>query len=192
MSRMLAAVDPESGEKLDDENMIFQMVTFLIAGHETTSATLSFAIEFLLHNPDVLKQAREVVDSVLGTETPRFEHLQHLKYIEQILMETLRLWPPAPAFTVRANKDTLLAGKYEVTSREDIIILIPSLHRDPKVWGDAPDKFDPDRFATEQAEKLPPNAWKPFGNCARACIGRPFAMQEAQLVLSMLLQRFDF
>ncbi|MBL4671037.1 MAG: cytochrome P450, partial [Arenicella sp.] len=192
LSRMLAAVDPESGEKLDDENMIYQMVTFLIAGHETTSATLSFAIEFLLHNPDVLKQAREVVDNVLGTETPRFEHLQHLTYIEQILMETLRLWPPAPAFTVRAIEDTLLAGKYEVTRRDPITVLIPSLHRDPSVWGDAPEKFDPDRFATEQAKKLPPNAWKPFGNGARACIGRPFAMQEAQLVLCMMLQRFDF
>ena len=192
LSRMLAAIDPESGEKLDDENMIYQMVTFLIAGHETTSATLSFAIEFLLHNPDVLKKAREDVDSVLGTETPRFEHLQHLKYIEQILMETLRLWPPAPAFTVRAIEDTLLAGKYAVTRREAITVLIPSLHRDPKVWGDDPEKFDPSRFTPEQATNLPPNAWKPFGNGARACIGRPFAMQEAQLVLSMMLQRFDF
>jgi cytochrome P450/NADPH-cytochrome P450 reductase len=192
LSRMLAAVDPESGEKLDDENMIYQMVTFLIAGHETTSATLSFAIEFLLHNPDVLQQAREVVDNVLGTQTPRFEHLQHLTYIEQILMETLRLWPPAPAFTVRPIENTLLAGEYEVTRRDPITVLIPSLHRDPKVWGDEPEKFDPDRFATEQAKKLPPNAWKPFGNGARACIGRPFAMQEAQLVLCMMLQRFDF
>jgi cytochrome P450/NADPH-cytochrome P450 reductase len=71
------------------------------------------------------------------------------------------------------------------------MVLEPMLHRDPKVWGDDVEGFRPERFAPENAESLPPNAWKPFGNGSRACIGRPFAMQEAQLVLSMMLQRFD-
>src|SRR5205085_6721801 len=71
------------------------------------------------------------------------------------------------------------------------LVLAPMLHRDPQVWGPDAEAFRPERFAPEVAASLPPNAWKPFGNGARACIGRPFAMQEAQLVLAMMLQRFD-
>ncbi|ESQ85025.1 hypothetical protein AEAC466_04785 [Asticcacaulis sp. AC466] len=188
---MLNGVDPVSGETLSDENIGYQMVTFLVAGHETTSGLLSFATYLLLKNPHVLQKARAVVDDVLGTDTPRVDHLGQLRYIEQILMETLRLWPTAPAFGVRPREDTLLAGQYALSKRDTVMILAPILHRDPAVW-EAPDAFRPERFSPENAEKLPPNAWKPFGNGMRACIGRPFAMQEALLVLSMMLQRFDF
>jgi len=188
---MLNGADPVTHEKLSDENIGYQLVTFLIAGHETTSGLLSFATYLLLKNPDVLQKARAVVDQVLGTDMPREEHLGRLRYIEQVLMESLRLWPTAPAFAVRPFTDTLVAGKYRVTPDDTIFVLIPSLHRDPVVWGDDVEAFAPERFAPEVAEKLPPNAWKPFGNGIRACIGRPFAMQEAQLVLSMVLQRFD-
>lgn len=192
LSIMLNGVDPVTGEKLSDENIGYQLVTFLIAGHETTSGLLSFASYLLLKNPAVLEKARKIVDEVLGSELPRAEHLAELRYIEQILMESLRIWPTAPAYAVHPLEDTLVAGKYAVKTTDTILVLIPSLHRDPTVWGDDPEEFRPERFEPENAERLPPNAWKPFGNGARACIGRPFAMQEAQLVLSMLLQRFDF
>ena len=188
---MLNGVDTVTGEKLSDENIRNQLVTFLIAGHETTSGLLSFATYLLLKNPDVLMKAQKIVDDVLGDELPRVEHLAQLRYIEQILMETLRIWPTAPAFAVKPVEDTMLAGRYPLTGRDTLLILEPMLHRDPAVWGDDAEAFRPERFAPEQAEKLPPNAWKPFGNGARACIGRPFAMQEAQLVIAMLLQRFD-
>src|SRR5881628_913795 len=95
---MLTGVDPVTGETLSDENIRFQMVTFLIAGHETTSGLLSFACYLLLKNPDVLRQAQALCDEVMGDEMPRLEHLAKLRFIEQILMETLRLWPTAPAF----------------------------------------------------------------------------------------------
>ena len=188
---MLNGVDSVTGEKLSDENIRYQMVTFLIAGHETTSGLLSFATYLLLKNPDVLLKAQKIVDEVLGDEMPRVEHLAQLRYIEQILMEALRIWPTAPAFAVKPAEDTLLAGKYPLTPRDTVLVLQPMLHRDPAVWGDDAEAFKPERFAPENAEKLPPNAWKPFGNGARACIGRPFAMQEAQLVVAMMLQRFD-
>lgn len=191
LDRMLNGVDPETGEKLSDENIGYQMITFLIAGHETTSGLLSFATYLLLKNPEVLQKARAVVDEVLGDEMPRIEHLARLRYIEQILMESLRIWPTAAVFGVKPLEDTMLAGKYPLTTEDTVLVLEPMLHRDPAVW-DEPEAFRPERFAPENAEKLPPNAWKPFGNGARACIGRPFAMQEAQLVLSMMLQRFDF
>ncbi len=188
---MLNGVDTVTGEKLSDENIRFQLVTFLIAGHETTSGLLSFATYLLLKNPAVLVKAQQIVDEVLGDDMPRVEHLAKLRYIEQVLMETLRLWPTAPAFAVKPGANTLLAGRYPLTPQDTLLVLQPMLHRDPAVWGDDAETFDPDRFAPENAEKLPPNAWKPFGNGARACIGRPFAMQEAQLVMAMLLQRFD-
>ncbi|MDM0019292.1 bifunctional cytochrome P450/NADPH--P450 reductase [Variovorax saccharolyticus] len=188
---MLNGVDPVSGEKLSDENIRYQMVTFLIAGHETTSGLLSFACYLLLKNPEVMLKARALVDQVLGDQMPRFEHLAQLRYIEQILMESLRLWPTAPAFGVKPIADTLLAGRYPLATRDTLLVLQPMLHRDPAVWGEDAEAFRPDRFEPDTAEKLPPNAWKPFGNGARACIGRPFAMQEAQLVIAMMLQRFD-
>ena len=188
---MLNGVDTVTGEKLSDENIRFQLVTFLIAGHETTSGLLSFATWLLLKNPAVLLKAQRIVDDVLGDELPRVEHLAKLRYIEQVLMETLRLWPTAPAFAVKPGEDTMLAGRYPLTTQDTLLVLQPMLHRDPAVWGDDAETFEPDRFAPENAELLPPNAWKPFGNGARACIGRPFAMQEAQLVMAMLLQRFD-
>ncbi len=188
---MLQGRDSVTGEGLSDENIRFQLVTFLIAGHETTSGLLSFATYFLCKNPQVLAKARAEVDAALGDEMPRIEHLAKLRYIEQILMETLRIWPTAPAFALRPLVDTVIAGKYAVSKRDTLMVLIPMLHRDPKVWGDDVEAFRPERFAPEAMEQLPPNAWKPFGVGQRACIGRPFAMQEAQLLMSMILQRFD-
>jgi cytochrome P450/NADPH-cytochrome P450 reductase len=186
---MLSGQDPQTGERLSDTNIRHQLVTFLIAGHETTSGLLSFALYFLMRNPEVLARARDAVDTVLGGEPPRVEDLAKLRYIEQILQESLRLWPTAPAFAVAPHEPTLLTGRYPVTPDDSLLVLIPTLHRDQAVWDD-PEAFRPERFAPETAELLPPNAWKPFGNGGRACIGRGFAMQEAQMVLTMILQRF--
>jgi len=190
LNLMLYGRDQATGEALSDENIRYQMVTFLIAGHETTSGLLSFALYLLLRHPAALARARQAVDAALGTQPPQVEDLAKLRYIEQILQETLRLWPTAPAFAVAAREATTLAGRYAVTPQDTLLVLIPTLHRDPKVW-EEPEAFRPERFAPDVAERLPPNAWKPFGNGARACIGRGFAMQEAQLVLTMILQRFD-
>jgi cytochrome P450/NADPH-cytochrome P450 reductase len=191
LNRMLQGRDPATGKGLSDENIRYQLVTFLIAGHETTSGLLSFALYELLKNPQTLARAREQVDEVLGREMPRFEHLAKLTYIDQVLKETLRIWPTAPAIALQPYEDTLLAGKYPVSKGETILVLLPMLHRDPKAWGDDVETFNPDRFAPEAFAHVPANSWKPFGNGQRACIGRPFALQEAQLVLSMILQRFD-
>ncbi|WP_225086569.1 bifunctional cytochrome P450/NADPH--P450 reductase [Pectobacterium colocasium] len=192
LHRMLNGVDPVTGEKLSDENIAYQMVTFLIAGHETTSGMLSFTVYLLLTNPDVLRKARSIVDEVMGDETPRIEHLTQLRYLEQVLMESLRLWPTAGAFALKPIKDTLLAGKYPLTPQDIIVVFEPMLHRDKSAWGEDAEVFRPERFSLENAGTILPNSWKPFGTGARACIGRTFAMQEAQLVLAMLLQRFDF
>jgi len=192
LTRMLQAEDPVSGEKLDTDNIVNQMVTFLIAGHETTSGLLTFATYLLLANPRVMQEARRVVDELLGDRMPTVEELGKLPYIDQVLSETLRLWPTAPVFAVRPKEATTIGGgKYSVNLGDTLMVLVPSLHRDPAAWGNDAASFRPERFAADNLSSIPPNAWKPFGTGARACIGRPFALQEAKLVLTLMLQRFD-
>lgn len=194
LSAMLAGVDKQTGEKLDDMNIRAQIITFLIAGHETTSSLLSFALFFLLNHPEVMAKATAEVDQVLGNDPskpPTHEQLRKLKYITQILNESLRLAPPAPAFNRYAYEKRLLAGKYEITPDDTLKVLLPVLHRDRSVWGDDAESFHPEtHFGPEAEKKRPANAFKPFGTGQRSCIGRQFAMQEATLVLAMILQRF--
>jgi cytochrome P450 / NADPH-cytochrome P450 reductase len=194
LSCMLTGVDKRTGEKLSDDNMVAQCITFLVAGHETTSGLLSFAISYLIKNPDVVARAQEEVDRVLGTDTsvlPTYQQIQGLTYVTQILNETLRLWPTAAAFTRYPYEDAMVGG-YLLPKGSSITALTIMLHRDPKTWGKDAEEFNPDHFRPETRASLPANAYKPFGSGQRACIGRQFAMQEAVLVLGMLLQRFEF
>ncbi|HXI03200.1 MAG TPA: cytochrome P450, partial [Candidatus Saccharimonadales bacterium] len=195
LDRMLTGVDRQSGQSLDETNIISQCITFLVAGHETTSGLLSFAVYELLKNPEILARAYEEADRVLGTDTsvlPTYAQVHQMPYVSQILDETLRLWPTAPAFNRHAHEDTVIGGKYRLVKDETVTILVGTLHRDPKVWGPDPGHFDPDRFSPENRTRIPQNAYKPFGTGQRACIGRQFALQEASLILGMLLQRFEF
>ncbi|MCC9021992.1 bifunctional cytochrome P450/NADPH--P450 reductase [Bacillus nakamurai] len=190
LARMLNVEDPETGEKLDDENIRYQIITFLIAGHETTSGLLSFAIYFLIKNPDTLKKAYEEVDRVLTDPVPSYKQVLELTYIRMILNEALRLWPTAPAFSLYPKEDTVIGGKYPISTKDRISVLIPQLHRDKDAWGDNAEEFYPERF--EHPDQVPHHAYKPFGNGQRACIGMQFALHEATLVLGMILQQFTF
>jgi cytochrome P450/NADPH-cytochrome P450 reductase len=193
LNAMMTGVDRVSGEQLDDVNIRYQINTFLIAGHETTSGMLSCTIYALLKHPEVLKKAYEEVDRVLGPDTdakPTYQQVTQLTYITQVLKEALRLWPPAPIYGIAPLQDEVIGGKYKLKKDTFIAILVLALHRDPSVWGPNPDAFNPDNFSPEAEAKRPINAWKPFGNGQRACIGRGFAMHEAALAISMILQRF--
>lgn len=193
LGAMMTGVDKVTGTQLDDVNIRYQINTFLIAGHETTSGLLSCAIYAMLKHPEVLKKAYEEVDRVLGGDVnakPTFQQVSQLTYISQILKESLRMWPPAPAYGVTPLKDEVIGGQYKLKKGTFVTVLVMALHRDPKVWGPNPDVFDPENFSREAESKRPANAWKPFGNGQRACIGRGFAMHEAALALGMILQRF--
>ena len=193
LGAMMTGVDRATGEQLDDVNIRYQINTFLIAGHETTSGLLSCTLYALLKHPDVLKKAYEEVDRVLGPDIdarPTYQQVTQLTYITQILKEALRLWPPAPAYGIAPLKDETIGGKYKLKKNTFITVLVMALHRDPSVWGPNPDAFDPENFSREAEAKRPINAWKPFGNGQRACIGRGFAMHEAALAIGMILQRF--
>lgn len=195
LNAMLFGKDPRTGEKLTDESIMNNMITFLIAGHETTSGMLSFASYFLCKTPEALRKAHAEVDSVVGKGPVKFEHMSKLPYLEAILRETLRLQPTAPAFTVQPQEmmpgPVVLAGKYYIPAEAPIIALLPAAGRDPVAFGADAGEFRPERMYGEEFAKLPPNAWKPFGNGARGCIGRPFAWQEALLALALILQNFN-
>ncbi|TMJ84449.1 MAG: cytochrome P450 [Alphaproteobacteria bacterium] len=193
LGAMMTGVDRSTGEQLDDVNIRYQINTFLIAGHETTSGLLSCALYALLKHPDVLKKAYEEADRVLGPDInakPTYQQVTQLTYITQILKEALRMWPPAPAYGVSPLKDEMIGGKYSLKKNTFVTVLVLALHRDPTVWGPNPDAFDPENFSREAEAARPINAWKPFGNGQRACIGRGFAMHEAALATGMILQRF--
>jgi cytochrome P450/NADPH-cytochrome P450 reductase len=141
----------------------------------------------------VLKKAYQEVDRVLGPDInvrPTYQQVTQLTYVTQILKEALRLWPPAPAYGISPLKDEIIGGEYRLKKNTFITVLVLALHRDSSVWGPNPDAFDPENFSREAEAARPINAWKPFGNGQRACIGRGFAMHEAALAIGMILQRF--
>ncbi|KAI0436173.1 bifunctional P-450:NADPH-P450 reductase [Xylaria telfairii] len=192
LNAMLNGVDPKTGKHMSDSSIIDNLITFLIAGHETTSGTLSFAFYRLLKNPDAYRKVQEEVDEVIGKGPIKVEHISKLPYITAVLRETLRLDSPISIFSVVSLEDQLLAGRYPVAKDEPCGLFLARSHLDPAVWGDDATEFKPERMLDEAFNKLPKNAWKPFGNGARACIGRPFAMQEAILAMAVLFQNFNF
>ncbi|MGW1837390.1 bifunctional cytochrome P450/NADPH--P450 reductase [Streptomyces sp. NPDC002067] len=188
---MLGATHPADGTTLDLANIRDQVITFLIAGHETTSGTLSFALYNLLKHPSALRLMQREVDELWGDTPdpePTFEDIGRLHFTRQVLNETLRMYPPAPGFSREALTDTELGG-VPLRAGQWATVLTPMLHLDP-VWGDNPELFDPARFAPEAEAARSPHAFKPFGTGERACIGRQFALHEATMLLAMLVHRY--
>lgn len=190
---MLTSRDRVTGKPLPDENIRFQLITFLIAGHDTTSGLLSYALYHLATHPEVEARLMEEVDRVLGRDfsyRPAFQDLEKLELTLRVLKESLRLHPPVPAFSKTPLKDVVLGGRYSVPARSEISIFLSALHRNPRHWGTDPARFDPDRFLPAAVRARHPDAYHPFGTGARSCIGFQFAQIEARLVLARLYQRF--
>ncbi|WP_028798681.1 cytochrome P450 [Streptomyces sp. 142MFCol3.1] len=192
LDRMLDTAHPETGERLAPENIRRQVITFLVAGHETTSGALSFALHYLALHPPVAARARAEVDRVWGdTDRPGYDQVAKLRYVRRVLDEALRLWPTAPAFAREARQDTVLGDVHPMRRGAWTLVLTAMLHRDPDVWGADAGQFDPDRFDAKAVRARPAHTFKPFGTGARACIGRQFALHEATLVLGLLLRRYE-
>ncbi len=191
---MLHTPHPETGKRLDDLNIRHQILTFLVAGHETTSGALSFALYYIAQNPEILAKAQEEIDLILGPDRdvePTFEQVAKLRYLRRVLDEGLRLWPTAPAFARSPRETTVLSTGHTMRPEDWAIVVLPMMHRDTAVWGDDADQFNPDRFAPENARGRQPHSYKPFGTGERSCIGRQFALHEAILVLARMLHRYD-
>ncbi|WP_343287396.1 cytochrome P450 [Gordonia sp. SID5947] len=190
---MLNVSHPETGERLSPLNIRYQILTFLVAGHETTSGALSFTLYYLSRNPECLAAAQREADEILGGDphaTPTFEQVPKFRYIRRCLDEALRIWPTVPAFARSPRSETVLADRYLMRPEDWAVIVLGQVHRDPAVWHD-PDVYDPDRFLPANIKQRPAHSYKPFGSGLRACIGRQFAIHEAVLVLACLLHRYD-
>ncbi|MFF3846804.1 cytochrome P450 [Streptomyces sp. NPDC002328] len=189
---MLTAEHPADGTTLDTTNIRNQVITFLIAGHETTSGAMSFALYYLAKHPTALRLVQREVDALWGDTAdpePTYDEVGRLTYTRQVLNEALRLWPTAAAFSRQALEDTVLGGRVPLRAGQSVVVLAPMLHRQP-VWGDNPELFDPSRFTPEAEADRSVHAFKPFGTGERACIGRQFALHEATMLLAMLVHRY--
>lgn len=191
LSLMLAARDPKTGLVMTEENIRYQLLTFLVAGHETTAGLLSFALHALARDPALFARVRAEVDAGLPRgEAPTPRAVLGLDLVRRVLSEALRLWPTVPAISRAAREDTSLGGRYVAPKGQPFWLLLNAVHRDPAVWHE-PSRFDPDRFLPEAVKARPAAAYKPFGVGKRACTGRHFAMLEATLALATLAREFD-
>ncbi|QRY45572.1 cytochrome P450 [Mycolicibacterium boenickei] len=184
----------DGAPRLDHDSVRNQILTFLIAGQDTTSTLMPTALYSIVKDPAVLHRACLEVDGLFGTDddhVPAFDEIGKLTYIRQIVDETLRLSPPVREFDRMALADTVIGGRYPVRKGEVVTVTTSALHRQPE-WGDNVELFDPDRFGAERSAGRPVNLFKPFGTGARSCIGRQFALHEATMALATLVHRYRF
>ena len=189
LSILLTAAGPD-GTTMDDDVVRDQMVTFLFAGHETTALALTYAWHLLGRNPETLDRLRAELDAELGDRSATMADLPALDYTEQVVNETLRLFPPAYALFREPTKDVQV-GSYRVREGTAMTIPIFKLHRDGRFY-DAPDEFRPERWTDEFEAELPEYAYLPFGGGPRHCIGMRFALAELKLVLATLAREVAF
>jgi cytochrome P450 len=173
--------DAATGQSLSDEAIRDELLVFLIAGHDTTSTTLTYALWELGRNAEMQERVADEV-LALGDRPLTVDDVAALPYTTQVVHEALRLCPPAPAIGRMTMRDTVVDG-YRVPAGTNVVVGVYALQRDPELW-DAPNRFDPDRFTAERSHGR--NRWQflPFGGGPRACIGDHFAMLEAVLGLA--------
>jgi cytochrome P450/NADPH-cytochrome P450 reductase len=197
LDMVLYGKDPKTGESMRDDLIQSQMSSFLIAGHETTSGLLSFAVIKLLQNPETYRKAQDEVDRVVGDSSIALQHIRKLKYIYAVLQETLRCVPTAPIISKvphpdRKDEICVLGGKYKVDHGVKVSALLGKCMEDPKVFGEDAREFKPERMLESNPDytKIEPY-WRPFSEGSRGCLGRGFSLQEAILALALVLQNFD-
>jgi cytochrome P450 len=190
LSMLLSARDEETGEGLSDRELRDQILTFIVAGHETTAVALSWTIALLCRHPEVQERLRAEVADVLGGRIPAAEDLPGLASARRVVEESLRLYPPVYAVARDAAAEDEIGG-YRIPARSTVILSPYVTHRHPAFWPDA-EAFDPDRFLPERSDERPRFAWFPFLGGPHQCIGEEFAMLEMVLAVTMLVQAFRF
>jgi cytochrome P450 len=188
LAMLMEAKDADTGEGMTDRQLRDEVMTIFLAGHETTANALAWTFYLLSTHPHVERRVREELDRVLGDRPPALEDLGQLRYLKQVLEESMRLYPPAWTIDRHTIDDDIVMG-YRI--RKDSLLLVSPFvtHRHPAFWPN-PEGFDPERFAPELEEARPRYAYFPFGGGPRMCIGSNFAMMEAQLITASVLQRF--
>ncbi len=189
LDMLMEARDEETGEGMSDRQLRDEVMTLVLAGHETTANALSFTFYLLSKHPDVLRRLTKEVDDLLGGRAPTLADLPKLALTKRVLEESMRLYPPAWMFEREALEDDEING-YFVPKGSVIGVCTYVLHRDPDNF-ENPEGFDPDRFLGDPKDRAK-YTYLPFGGGARVCIGNAFAMMEAQICLAKIVQRYRF
>ena len=185
---MLMSARDEDGSRMTDRQLRDEVMTFLLAGHETTALSLSWAWYLLSENPEAENKLHHELARVLDGKNPSFEDLPRLCYTEAVVKESVRLYPPAWSLARTAAEDFEIGG-YLVPAGSNVVMSQWIMHRDPRFFP-SPEQFDPGRWFEEHTQRLPRFAYFPFGGGPRYCVGASFAMMEATLLLAAIAQRF--
>lgn len=188
LSDMLRAQDVD-GSQMTDKQLRDEVMTLLLAGHETTALTLSWAWYLLATHPEAQAELQEEVDRVLCGRVPAASDVGQLTYTNDVVRETMRLYPPAYVMTRRAA-ETVEIGGYVLPAESNVILSPWVTHRDPRFFPD-PEAFEPERWSVEREQTTPRFAYFPFGGGPRVCIGNGFALMEAAVLLAAVAQRFQ-
>jgi len=178
------------GKEVKREDIIGEAFLFLIAGHETTSSTLTWASYVLTKHPDIEEKIVAEINEQLDGELPSTENIHKLHYLDCVINEVLRVYPPVLMTSRASSHDVSFRGK--LYPKETMFVLpIWAMHHDPRYWND-PEKFDPDRWLPENKSKHVPGSYLPFGLGPRMCIGFKFSLVETKVVLAMLYKNYTF
>lgn len=190
LDRMLAAEDPETRRRMTPEDLVHNMQFFIVAGHETTALAISWALYLLANIPEYQDRARAEATAQLNGRVANADDLNAMPFIEQILEEAMRLYPPVGLLARTVLEEDELCGRI-MRPNDTIFLPIWALHRH-ETWWDTPNAFDPDRFSPSISAGRDKYQYLPFGAGPRVCVGANFAMMQAQIILATLVQRFRF
>lgn len=190
LGRLMSARDPESGQPMSDKQLADNLLTFIAAGHETTAKAMTWTLYLLARSSEWQRRVRAEVIDVCGASPVEAAHLEQLTITEQVLKESMRLYPPAPVLTRMAGSALQLGG-HRFQPGTLIVIPIFAVHRHARLWED-PNRFDPDRFMPENEKHQLRTQFMPFGFGPRTCIGMAFAMIEAKVLLATLVRGVKF
>ncbi len=185
---LLEGEDAETKRKMNTAELRDNLLTFIVAGHETTALTLAWALYLCAFDEEVQDKLRAEAQSVLDGRIATAEDCDALPYTEQVIKETLRLYPPAALVSRTAQEHDELCSR-PIQPKDTVMIPIYALHRHQSLW-ENPDQFDPERFADNYKPER--YAYLPFGDGPRICIGAQFAMIEAKIILATLISRYKF
>lgn len=188
LGMLMDARDEASGEGMSDRQLRDEVLTLMVAGHETTSVLLSWLFFLLDRHPQVRERLEAEVDQALGGNAPTFDDLPGLVYTRQVIDETLRIRPPAYIMTRWAQEADTVSG-YGIPAQSALTLCPYITHRLPEFWPE-PETFEPERFAPGKDADRPRYAYLPFGGGPRQCIGNSFALTEATLITAAIVQRF--
>lgn len=189
LTMLVEAVDDETNESMTDPQLRDEVMTFMLAGHETTALALTWTWYLLAEHPETAEKVRIECREVVGNRLPEMQDLEQLSYTRMVFQEAMRLYPPLPFIARSALKADQLSG-YDIPQNATVLMSQFLTHRHPAFW-ENPERFNPERFTPEAMHQRPHLCYFPFGGGQRMCIGADFATMEALLFLCLAIQRYQ-